>query len=349
MWLASRLKRDVTPKKTGLEILMRIRRFITVTAIVAACLASSVCYAADDKAGPKTVANEYFSMWIAGRTCEGVVKHWDIGRCFAWLFRSEYNTLSLSDRLYLQRIFTVFIVTSNENPAVRASLKGATIKLGSPEKKPQNRIRISGALTTKRGTTQVFVDLVRVDGSWKIVNVGHGVRGLEVLIAVWKQQKAAGGKDSVNLIEWWEMVLSQTLNARLQRPAGSAGQAGTGANRPVRSTSQPSRPKELSGSWVVQSVTKDGKAQGGNQGSHLIIRPDGTFLIDRRSRQSKGLWHIDADGRIVFVVGSKIVMQGAWRTDGKHLTVSFDDRGAKVKIKYLRENSKTKPKAPDKD
>jgi len=343
------MKRDARPKKIRLEILMRTRRFIGITIVFTTCLASTVCYAADDKPGPMPVAQEYFSKWIGGRTCEGVVKHWDIGRCFAGLFGSEYNTLSLSDRLYLQRVFTVVIVTSNQNPAVRASLKGATIKLGSPEKRPQNHVRIPAVLTTKRGTTQVFVDLVQVVGSWKIVNVGHGGRGLEVLIAVWKRQKAAGGKDSVGLIEWWEIVLSQTLNARLQRPTGSAGQTGTGARRPVRSTSQPSRPKELSGSWVVQSVTKDGTIQGGNKGSHLITRPDGTFLIDNRGRQSKGLWRIDADGRIVFVVGSKIIMQGTWRTDGKHLTVSFDDRGAKVEIKYLRASSDAKSKASDRD
>jgi len=326
---------------------MKKRGMILAGLVVSILLATGVCRAADAKLGPSAVAGEYFSMWIAGRTCEGVVKHWDIDRSLADLFAGDYSGLSLSDRIYLQRIFNVFMVASNRSPSVRASLKGATIKLADPEKRPENRIRISGDLTTKRGLQKVFVELVRIDGSWKIVNLGHSGRGMEALAAVWIRYKAAVPKGSVALPGWFEMILTQVLSASRPRSAGSERPTGGRAKPPADGAVQKRARKELPGYWAVKRVTKDGKVQGGNMDTYLHIRPDGTFRTAGRGKKTQGLWRVDVDGKAVFSVGDKAIMQSVWSRDGDRLTLSFEDRGARVEIKYAKAKPPAGPKTPD--
>jgi len=229
------------------------RIFVGTAVAVAATLVSSVCHGAaeETKTAQEIVAKEYLSLWLAGRTGEGLAKHWDVNRCFINLFGNDYSTLPLSDRLHLQHVFKTFLGVVNRSPKLLASLKGARIKLARSEQRPQNHTRISAGLTTTGGTRQVFVDLVRVDGSWKIVNIGHGGKGLEALIPVWKLQKAGAGKSGLGMVEWWEMMLSGVLSAKYPDPGGGDRQAAPAARRPGQNVPPPAVQKKLAGYWAV--------------------------------------------------------------------------------------------------
>jgi hypothetical protein len=109
------------------------------------------------------------------------------------------------------------------------------------------------------------------------------------------------------------------------------------------------RPAELQAYWAVQSVTVDGKEDGGEKGSYLIIRADGTYRSVKKGRKPEGSWSVDADNKLVLKVGERVIMRSDWQRDGDRLTLSFEDRGAKVQIKYSKAVLDKEPKAPDED
>ena len=73
-------------------------------------------------------------------------------------------------------------------------------------------MRVTAVLTTQGQTRNLFLVLVQTRTSWRIANLGHGGRGLEALIPVWRQHKKA--VPQATLVDWWEQLLAQTLAAK---------------------------------------------------------------------------------------------------------------------------------------
>jgi hypothetical protein len=109
------------------------------------------------------------------------------------------------------------------------------------------------------------------------------------------------------------------------------------------------RPQELHGYWAVQTVTVNGKDEsGGEEGSFLIIRANGTYRVAKRGRKPEGSWEVNAENKLVLNMGDKPLMTATWSVKGDHLTLSFDERdNLKPVIKYVRKKLDKEPKAPD--
>ena len=183
--------------------------------IVGVCATSALAGQAE---GPEAVAEKYWSLWLAGKTCEGISACWDVSRTLARVFQDDYAGLSGSDRLYTQHLFTVFTVASNRLPGVRQSLKGASIERQGTQR-DKDRARVSAILHTTTEDRPVWADLVRVGNEWKIVNLGHGPgKDFGAIKPFWEKFRDAG--PGRTLAQFWETMVSWMLKRLYPQPKG---------------------------------------------------------------------------------------------------------------------------------
>ena len=110
---------------------------------------------------------------------------------------------------------------------------------------------------------------------------------------------------------------------------------------------EPNRPAELQGYWLTKSVVVNGKQDGGEEGSYLIIRADGTYRIAKKGRKPEGSWQVNTNNELVLKIRDQVILRSDWRRDGNLLTLSYEDRGAKIVLKYSKAVLEKEPKAPD--
>jgi len=102
----------------------------------------------------------------------------------------------------------------------------------------------------------------------------------------------------------------------------------------------------LAGIWAMQSVSVNGEPQGGNDGSYLVLRDDGTFRIIKRGQKPTGKWRVE-EGSLVLEGDDGYTMRGDVELADDELTFTVVEGGDTVELTYERTELEEAPPAPD--
>ncbi|NBC10159.1 MAG: hypothetical protein GVY24_00295 [Planctomycetes bacterium] len=104
--------------------------------------------------------------------------------------------------------------------------------------------------------------------------------------------------------------------------------------------------EQLAGIWAMQAVNINGEAQGGNKGSYLVLRDDGTFRIIKRGQKPTGKWRLE-EGELVLSGDEGEIMRGEVELADDELTLTVVEGGDTVELIYKRTELEEEPPAPD--
>jgi len=104
--------------------------------------------------------------------------------------------------------------------------------------------------------------------------------------------------------------------------------------------------EKLAGIWEVQAVSVNGEPQGGNDGSYLVLRDDGTFRIIKRGQKPTGKWRVE-EGSLVLEGDDGVSMRGEVELADDELTFTVVEGGETIELAYKRTDLEEEPPASD--